>query len=116
MILTLENIIQGGKGSVIGDRYVVSDENKNILYIVANILYGKSMSQPLPSIEIEMCHGHPDLYMNNLEEILNTLDASDIGFFDEVDLKYPDEIKEETKNFPFCPEIKLGLMISLINI
>ena len=26
--------------------------------------------------------------------------------FSEIDLKNPDNIKEETKNFPFCPENK----------
>ena len=26
-----------------------------------------------------------------------------IGYFVEVDLKYPDEIKQKTKYFPFCP-------------
>ena len=51
-----------------------------------------------------MWHGHPDLYMNKIEEILNTSDASDIGYFIEVDLRYPDNMKEKTKNFPFCPE------------
>ena len=71
------------------------------------------MSQPLPSNEIEMCRGHPDLYMNKLEEILDTLDASDIGFFDEVDSKYPDEIKEERKNFPFCPVKRLYHLIDI---
>ena len=44
MILLLENIIRGGIGSVMGDRYVKSDENKKILYIDANNLYGHSMS------------------------------------------------------------------------
>ena len=28
----------------------------------------------LPYDEFEMWHGHPDLYMDNLEEILNTQD------------------------------------------
>ena len=42
-----------------------------------------------------------------LEDILNTSDDSDYGYFIEVDLKYPDEIKEKTKNFPFAPENKL---------
>ena len=51
-----------------------------------------------------MWHGHPDLYMNKLEEILNTPDDSDNGYSIEVDLKNPDIIKEKTKNFPFCPE------------
>ena len=31
------------------DRYVKSDENKKILYIDANNLYGWAMSQPLPT-------------------------------------------------------------------
>ena len=40
-----------------------------------------------------------------LEDILNIPDDSDIGYFVEVDLKYPDTIKK-TKNFPFAPENK----------
>ena len=72
----------------------------------ATNLYGHSMSQMLPYDEIEMWHGHPDNYWNWLEEILNTPDDSDIGYFLEVDLKYPDNIKEKTKNFPFFPENK----------
>ena len=48
MILLLENIIRGGISSVMGDRYIKSNENKKILYIDANISYGHSMSQPLP--------------------------------------------------------------------
>ena len=42
--------------------------------------------------------------MNKLEEILNTPHDSDFGYFVEVDLRYPVNIKEKTKNFPFCPE------------
>ena len=88
------------------DRYVKSDENKKILYIHANKLYGQSMSQPLPYDEIERCHCYPDLYMNKLQEILITSDDSDIGYFVEVDLRYPEIINEKTKKFPFCPENK----------
>ena len=54
-----------------------------------------------------MWHGNPDLYMRWLEKILNTPDDSDIGYFVEVDLRYPDYIQEKTKNFPFCPENKI---------
>ena len=90
-----------------GGRHVKSNEKKKILYLDATNLYGHSMCQPLPYEEIEMWHGHPDLYMNWLEEILNTRDDSDIGHFIEVDLRYPDNIKEKTKNFPFCPENKI---------
>ena len=106
LILLIENNIRGGISSVTGDRYVKSDENKKILYMDATNLYGHSMSQMLPYDEIEMWHGHPDLYMNWLEQILNTPDDNEIGYFLEVDLKYSDNIKEKTKHFPFCPEIR----------
>ena len=97
MILLLENNIRGGISSIMGDRYIKSNENKKILYIDANNLYGHSMSQYLPYDEIK--------FDNNvtLEDIINTPDDSDIGYFVEVDLKYPDNIKQKTKNFPFAP-------------
>ena len=97
MILLLENNIRGGISSVMGDRYVQSDKNKKILYVDANNLYGYSMSQALPFDKIK--------FNNNveLEDVSNTPDDSDIGHFIEVDLTYPNNIKEKTKNFPFAP-------------
>ena len=92
--------IRGGISSVLGNRYIKSDDNKRILYIDANNLYGHSMSQPLPYDEIKFNKNV------KLEDILNTPDDGDIGYFIEVDLKYPDNIKEKTKNSPFCPENK----------
>ena len=53
MILLLENNIRCGFSSVMGDRYVQSDENKKILCIDANNLYGHPMSQMLPYDEIK---------------------------------------------------------------
>ena len=97
LILLIEKIIRGGISSVMGDRYVKSDENKKILYMDATNLYGHSMSQMLPYDEIEMWHGHPDLYMNWLEEIINTPDDNEVGYFFEVDLKYPDNIKKKQR-------------------
>ena len=88
------------------NRYVKSDEKKYILYIDASNLYGHSRSQVLRFDEIEMWHGHPDLYRNKLEKILNTTHDSGVGCFNEVDSGYPDNIKEKTKNFPICPENK----------
>ena len=97
MILLLENNIRGGISSVMGDRYIKSDKNKKILYIDANNLYGHSMSEPLPYDEIKFDN------IIKLEDILNTPDDSGIGYFIEVDLTYPDNIKEKTKKFPFAP-------------
>ena len=100
MILLLENNIRGGISSVMGDRYIQSDENEKILYIDATILYGHSMSEPLSYDEVKFDR---DI---KLEENLNTTVDSDIGYFIEVDLKYPDNIKEKTKHFPFAPVSK----------
>ena len=100
MILLLENNIRGGISSVMGDRYVRSDKNGKVMYFDANNLYGHSMSESLPYDEIKFD------YDVKLEDILNTPDDSDFGYLIEVDLKYPDNIKEKTKNFPFCPENK----------
>ena len=104
LILLIENNIRGGISSVMCDKYVKSDETKKILYIDATNLYGHSMSQLLPFDEIEMWHGDPEKYWNWLDENLNPPDVADIGYFLEVDLKYSDNTKEKTKNFPFCPE------------
>ena len=70
---------------------------KKILYADANNLCGHSTSQPLPFDEIEFNK------IGKLEDIMNTPDDRDIGYFTEVDLKYPDIIKQKTKHFPFAP-------------
>ena len=53
MLLLIENNIRGGISSVMGDRYVKSDENKKILYKDANNLYGWARSEYLPYDEIK---------------------------------------------------------------
>ena len=73
----------------------------------ATDFYGHSMSQMLFYDKSEMWHGYPDLYMDLLEEILNTPDDNDVGYFIEVGLKCTDNIKEKTRNFPFSPENKI---------
>ena len=55
-----------------------------------------------------MWHGDRDLFLNKLDELLNTADDSDVGYFIEVDLRCPDKMKEKTKNFPFAPENRLS--------
>ena len=55
------------------------------------------MSKPLPYDEIKFDN------TVKLEDILNTPDDSDTGYFIELDLTYPNNIKEKTKNFPFAP-------------
>ena len=71
-----------------------------ILYVDGNSLYGCAMSEYLPYDAIQFDRNV------KLEDILNTPDDSDIGYFIEVDLTYPDNIEEKTKYFPFAPENK----------
>ena len=100
MILLLENNRRGGISAVCGDRYEKSDENKKILFKKDKNLYGWAMSEYLPHDEIKIDRNF------RLEDTLSTPDDSDIGYFIEVDLKYPDNIKEKTKHFPFSPKNK----------
>ena len=100
MTFLLENGIRGGISGVMGDRYVKSDDNNIIVYVDANNLYGFGMSQPLPYDEIKF-----ETENICLEEILNTPDDNDIGYFLEVDLEYPYSIRQKPKHFPICPEI-----------
>ena len=72
----------------------------------AIILYGHSMSQILPYDENEMWHGHSDLYMNWLEEILSTPDDDDIGYFLEVGLRNPDKTKKNKTFFILSRNLK----------
>ena len=60
------------------------------------------MSLPLPLDEIyfetNVC----------LEDIMKTPDDGDIlGFFNEVDLRYPNNLRQKAKHFPLCPESKI---------
>ena len=58
------------------------------------------MSQPLPYDGIKFDRNV------KVDEILNTPDDSDIGYFVEVDLRHLSNIKEKNKNFPFASENK----------
>ena len=99
MIQLNENSNRGGANSI----YVKSDDSKKIIYTDAKIIYGHSMPQRLNCDEIEIWHGHPDHFMEKLEEILKTPLDSDFGYINKVDLKYPNYRKQKRKNFPFPP-------------
>ena len=110
LLLLLENNIRGGISSVMGPRFIESNENTKLLYIGANNLYGWAMSQYLPTGDFKKmrsCHEamqSDSALMNEItEDILNTPDDNEFGYFIECDLEYPAEIKEKTENFPLCP-------------
>ena len=80
MFLLMENNIRGGISFIMGDRYVKPNDNRKTLYFDANNLYGLSMSQPLPYDGTRFDKNV------KLEDIVNTPDDSDVGYFLEVDM------------------------------
>ena len=97
MILLFEKDVRGELSSVMGDRCVKLEENKKILQVDANNLYVWAMSQFLPYDDIKFDRNL------SLEAIINTLNDNDLASFVEVDLFYPDNIREKTKNFLIAP-------------
>ena len=98
MYLFLMDTIRGGI-SVCNKKHIIADNkyidkntknNKYLMYLDANNLYGLSMVQALPYKNFK--------WSNNL-----TLDK--IGIY-EVDIEIPKELHEKFKDYPLCPEIK----------
>ena len=87
LLLLLENNIPGGISSVMGDRIVESNENKQILYIDAKILYGWAMSQYLPTGTFEKLYFPEEYEQEQIVEDLRFIpDNNQYGFFIECDL------------------------------
>ena len=94
-----------------GPRYIEADENTKLLYIDANNLHGWAMSQYLPTGDFKKIkfgcdedYEYDELLIDEIkEDILNTPDDIEYGYYIECDLEYPAEIEENTENFPLCP-------------
>ena len=111
LLSLLENNIRGAISSVMGPRYFELNENTKLLYIDANNLYGWAMSQYPPTGDFKkmrsfanLCCEYDSALKNEIkEDILNTPDDNEFGYFIDGDLENPAEIKEKTENFPLCP-------------
>jgi hypothetical protein len=71
-----------------------------ILDIDANNLYGTCQTFPLPYEEFRFLN-HDEINKIDWENIDL---MSSTGYFVEVTLEYPEEIREKTSSFPLCPE------------
>ena len=76
---------------------------------VAINIYGWAMNEHLPYDKIKFDR------IVKLEDILNTPDDSDTGYFVEVDLKHPDDIKDKSKKIHFVLRTQLVLRIISVN-
>ena len=79
-----------------GEAWAKSHDRRSMWYIDANNLYGYALMQKLPYKDFE--------YSNTtLDEVLNTSDDSDYGYWLICDLEYTNECKERTSNFQLLP-------------
>ena len=69
-----------------------------ITYLDKNNLYGWSMSKYLPYKEFEWLKNVDVFDVNSINE------KSEIGYFLEVDLEYPDELHDLRNDYPLAPE------------
>ena len=102
-----ERGIRGGL-TFVNQHYVKSetegDDHIHLKYYDQNNLYGSALSKPLPHSEFSWVDETQLEYFSNPSNILALADEGDWGYFFEVDLIYPDSIKNKTMDFPLAPE------------
>ena len=113
MLLMVEKGIRGGTCQAIhrhakANNKYVKNYNKDIIssyliYLDANNLYGWAMSQKLPVNGFKWVK---NLSQFNESFIRNYDENSDIGYFLEVDIDYPEKLLNLHKDLPFLPERK----------
>ncbi len=110
MYLFIEEGLRGGI-SMISNRYSKANnpyvpdydpthENYYVMYFDANNLYGRAMSQPLPTSEFDWL---TDQEIANLD-ITGIADDNEQGYILEVDLQYPSELHDLHNDYPLAPE------------
>ena len=107
---TIQHGIRGGLASVLGDCHVKcmnkqidpehAGKENYLKYLDFNSLYASAMVQALPTGEIKVCED-PE---TGLADTVYTRSSSNTGYIYTIDIKYNDELKQKTKNYPFFSE------------
>ena len=122
MLLMTESGIRGGICQLIHryaeannkymKNYNKSIESSYLIHLNANNLYGWVMSKTLPKKGFKW---ENDLSRLNENFIKNYNEDSDVGYFLEVDIEYPKQLRSSHKDLPFLPESKkLGKVEKLV--
>ncbi|CAH0553464.1 unnamed protein product [Brassicogethes aeneus] len=108
-IMMIENGIRGGVAQCCNryakannkfmENYDSSKQEKYLLLLDQNNMYGFSMSRYLPYAGFEWVENPSTFNLQNLPSI-----NSPIGYILEVDLTYPENLHEIHRDMPFCPE------------
>ena len=81
-----------------GEIYDKAKDSSYILYGDVNNLYGFAMVQPLPQKDLNIDSSA------TLQSIIETPDDAETGYFVEVAVEFPNELHDEFKQYPPCPE------------
>ena len=121
MLSLLESAVRGGV-SMCSNRYAKANnkymetgydsskkEDKFIMYLDINNMYGSGMLNPLP------CGGFQFLKPEAMKEKFWEVDAdSSIGYFIEADISYPRELHDAHSDLPFLPEHRDGKLMTTL--
>ena len=83
------------------DVYDSTKKHTDILYVDANNLYGNALSQKLPQSEFKWM-SERELAEVNISEFDYV--GGDVAHIFEVDMEYPPEVQDVSRDVPFCPE------------
>ena len=83
---------------------IVDNSQIHLKYYDQNNLYGSALSKPLPHSEFSWLNEDEIKYFSSSQNIMSISDEGDWGYYFEVDLIYPDSLKDETVDFPLAPE------------
>ena len=80
------------------------DDHIHLKYYDQNNLYGSALSKPLPHSKFNWLDETELQHFSNPSNITALADDGDWGYYFEVDLIYPNNIKTKTSDFPLAPE------------
>ena len=112
MLLMFEKGIRGGISMIsnrygeannkyMGNRYNKNKLNKYLMYLDANNLYGRAMSEKLPIHSFKwLSSGEMEKLFNN--QVVQVWEKTPCIL--EVDLEYPENLHDLHNDYPFCPE------------
>ena len=103
----LNFIVKGLRGGMayIAKRKAETKDNKNLLYLDKNNLYGYSMMQPMPTGGFKWIEeGELPVISGTYEQQMERILASDVSYILEVDAVFNPEIHDLMADFPFLPE------------
>ena len=112
MLLMFEKGIRGGISMIsnrygeannkyMGNRFNKNKLNKYLMYLDANNLYGRAMSEKLPIHSFKwLSSGEMERLFNN--RVVQIWEKTPCIL--EVDLEYPEDLHDLHNDYPFCPE------------